>query len=322
MTRLKRKKELAGNAADVRFGTPEIVANHRAKRLSLLEPDTIIEVGAGAGFQTKEFAKIAKVVAVEIDATKIARAELPARVVTIVGDALDPAVIAKVREEAKGKVVIFLDPERPATAERRTLAQIKPNIQEFIKIYSAISPDIAIELPPFLPEIPFSCEREYLSIEGALNRLTVYLGKLATCELSVVSLPSGARFEHDGPIPLYQGAKVQIKFLLDPDAALVRAGIPHLPLNIPYRVESIGNKEVFLTERVVREFYTCYQVLAKGEELVRKALPRSDCSAVIVHGRMEPVQQKRLLAELSKLCKGNKRLHLFLGEQWYLARKA
>src|SRR3989338_587977 len=68
MTRLKKQKELgSGSKEDVRFGTPEAVASYRAQRLAELKPDTIIEIGAGAGFQTQAFAKVAKVIAVEID---------------------------------------------------------------------------------------------------------------------------------------------------------------------------------------------------------------------------------------------------------------
>ncbi len=67
MTRLKTKKDLVGTPNDVRFGTPELVANYRAKRLAKLQPDTIIELGAGAGFQSNAFAKVAKnVIAVEM----------------------------------------------------------------------------------------------------------------------------------------------------------------------------------------------------------------------------------------------------------------
>jgi hypothetical protein len=340
MTRLKRRKELeSANRNDVRFGTPELVAEYRATRLAALRPETIIEVGAGAGFQTQAFAKAAKqVVAIDIDAERLQRAAMPANAIAIAGDALDPAVIDAAKKHARGRIAIFLDPERPPAAAQRTLAEIRPDISEFLKAYSAISPDIAIELPPFLGSIPFDCEREFLSIDGKLNRLTIYTGALKRCDTSVVRLPDAARIEHNNadsaqaitkqrldvqqPSDARQSPRHDAKFVLEPDAALSHAGLIREALDVPAREVSLGNRTVLLGPAQPKSsFFTAYKILAVGRQQVESMLPKVNCATVILHGQLSQEEQRDLLRRLNRLCRGKRRLHLFLAGEWYLAAK-
>jgi hypothetical protein len=319
MTRLKRRKDLPSqHGHDVRFGTPLDAAEYRAKRIAEHHPDTIIEIGAGAGFQTSAFAKHARVIAVDIDGERMKRGKFPANAACIAGDALAADIFERIKEEVKGKVVIFLDPARPAASDHRKLSDIEPDINEFIALYSTISPDIAIELPPFLQDIPLDCEREYLSINGKLNRLTIYCGSLKRCERSVVSLPQEERLEHDGSTPLLVEQHVQPRYLLEPDAALEQADLVPVALNVPFQAAALGKKRAYLTEVPVK-FFIGYRVLAIGKEQVRRSLAR--CGTIIIHGSMSQDEQRELLKELNRLCKGSSRLHLFIGNQWILCRK-
>ena len=319
MTRLKRKKELPSkHSEDIRFGTPHEVAEHRAQRLAQLSPDTIIEVGAGAGFQTSAFAKVAKhVIAIDSDAERLGRAKMPDNVTAIIGDALSPAVLEQAKTLAKGKIAVFLDPERPPQSAHRTMEEIKPDIREFIRHYGRISPDIAIELPPFLVEIPFDCEREYLSIEHKLNRLTVYLGALRRCERSVVQLPSGERIEQGTP---HEQRRLEgpARYLLEPDAALLHAGLVYDALDIPSAPLVLGKKQFFLARDRPEQFFKSYRLLAVGEQQAKSQLHKA--GTIILHGSMSEEEQRKLLGDLRRHCKGKERLHLFVGESWYLCR--
>lgn len=320
MTRLKRRKELPSTERDdVRFGTPDLVAAYRARRIAELKPDTIIEVGAGAGFQTRAFASAAKVIAIDIDKERMSRGSFPEGCVRIAGDALDAGVIGQARKEATGKVAVFLDPERAPAAEHRRLSDIKPDVLGFIERYGAISQDIAIELPPFLSEAPLGCEREYLSVDGKLNRLTIYLGALRKSELSVVKLPGGERIEHSGPLPYLRETEVKKYYLLEPDAALDHAGLTSVALTIPVQSVAFGRKQCYFAEQRGGPFFTTYKVLAIGKDQVRKSL--MSCGTLILHGSMSANDQRTLLRELNRMCKGHKRLHLFIGQQWCLAEK-
>ena len=354
MTRLKRPKQLpSGNREDVRFGTRTEVATWRAQRLAKLAPGIIVEIGAGAGFQTAAFAKVAKrVIAVDIAEERLARADVPENVVKITGDALDSAVIEKIktliekderlfvhndfevvsgrkdvlrhddgRSGGRCRVLIFLDPERPPASAERTIDEIKPDLKEFVKLYSAISPDIAIELPPFLADIPFDCEREYASVDGKLNRLTIYLGALKNTDVSVVALPAGARIATSGiPKPLRDAPCQHPKYVLEPDAALVRAGLVAEALgNALVEEIDLGNRVVYFTKEPVQSpFFRKYAIVASGKEKILETLSRY--GAVILHGKLDQERQRVLLRELQPRCKGDGRAHLFLADEWVLAR--
>lgn len=322
MTRLKRRKELPStHGHDVRFGTPEIVAEYRAQRICG-GVNTIVEVGAGAGFQTAAFAKrVDLVIAIDIDAERLGRGAFSANTSVIAGDALDPAVIERARQRAKGRVAVFLDTERPPASKARTLAEISPDPVKFVQQYVPLSQDVAIELPPFLGEFPFACEREYLSIDGELNRLTAYLGRLRRCDISVVQLPSGERIEHTGPLPaLRETAIARPTHILVPDRALAHAGLVPLALPAEYGIMSLGNKDVFLTGRKGGAFFRSYRIVGTGERKdIEKLLPR--CGKLVLHGRMGQHEQAVLLKELNRHCRGSKTFHLFMGGQWYLAEQ-
>jgi len=325
MTRLKRKKEIAGTTThenDLRFGTPAMVAQYRAKRLAKLKPDTIIEVGAGAGFQTGYFSKIAKrVIAIDVDAERLSRAKFDSNVTILAGDALDKAILEKIKSLVEGKAVVFLDPERPPSSKHRTIDEIKPDILQFLSAYSAITPDIAIELPPFTSEIPFPCEREYLSVDYQLNRLTIYCGALKECAVSAVQLPG----EHRATSPIAEPASVRLStqhFLLEPDLALAQAGLVYTELDVPYEEISLGKRNAYLTTAETKSsFFKKYRLLALGKQQVKHSLRQ--CSILILHGSMEEQEQQKLLRELRPFCLGKDRLHLFVGKegsQWWLAK--
>ena len=335
MTRLKRKKELPStNKNDVRFGTPSEIAEYRAQRLAAVHPDTIIDVGAGAGFQTIAFSKVAaKVIAIDIDKERLERGEFPANVTIIAGDALDKSVIEQVKALATGKIAVFLDPERPPESAHRSIDEIKPNIFNFVKEYGAITKDIAIELPPFLESIPLECEREYASIDYRLNRLTIYMGALMQSGVSVVQLPSGARIESEGgdekhddatnddgtQIIITQSRAPHGKYLLEPDAALVQAGIVKEALPPEASTLLLGKKRTYIADTLPSNtFFKTYRVLFIGKKGIAGALREHE--AVIVHGSMSEQEQKKILKELTPFCKGRGRAHLFIGADWYVCR--
>ena len=326
MTRLKWKKELSTtNKNDARFGTPMLVAEYRAKRLGVA--DTIIEVGAGAGFQTAALAKqYKKVIAIDSDNERLGRANKLPNVVRIHGNALDHDVFESVKKQSEGIVIIFLDPERPATSQERTLAEITPNIQEFIALYSTITQDIAIELPPFLKQIPFVCEKEYLSIDGVLNRLTIYLGSLKRCEYSVVQLPEQERVERNDNIlqekTTFAPLTVHQRYLIDPDAALIHAGFTSRVFEQPMLPFDIGNKTVYLAEHSLEKyqhFAKQYMVLSHGSE--RKMLEKMSSlhATIILHGKINNNEQAAILQKAYS--KGKQRIHVFLGKEWYVCKK-
>ncbi len=210
---------------DVRFATQMDVAAWRARRL---RGHVLVEAGAGIGMQTLAFARQCRhVIAIEPDKRKIAYAMANVKaagldnVTFIQGGAME--VFDEVSKAAKGKAdIIFLDPQRPPEEEVRDLhANFSPPLFEFVEKYGALSKAIAIELPPHTRTIDMEGEREYISVEGELRRLTLYLGPLEKDKRSAVAVPSNIRVQGE-PQPLPHAGKTG-RFLYEPDEAIVRA---------------------------------------------------------------------------------------------------
>ena len=191
----KFSKTLESDAHGLRFATPEIVAQYRARRL---KTDVLADISCGIGGQTIFFAKeCKKVYAIDIDPEKIELAKKNCalydvdNVEFIVGDALSENVIKQVADAD----IIFSDPARPPSEDMRSLSNLTPSIDDVMQAYT-MTKNFVFEVPPQLtPErIEYDCEKEYLSLNGKLNRLTLYFGDLAKGDRSAITLPEGASF--------------------------------------------------------------------------------------------------------------------------------
>ncbi len=178
-----------------RFGTPIEVADYRAERLKC---HTILEIGCGVGFQTVAFAKTCKkVIAIDIDEERIKKAKRNLAKYEIRNvefhavDALDKEFI----QSLKRVDIIFCDPGRAASEEERKLASLSPSLPEIQNAYTC--DNIAYEVPPFLKHLPKEAEKEYITLNGTLNRLMLYFGDCKQRELSIVDVPSGERLEQE-----------------------------------------------------------------------------------------------------------------------------
>ncbi len=326
MPRIKRAKELLAHPhfrfepEDARFGTPVPVADWRAKRLSCA---ALAEIGCGVGFQTAAFAKTCKkVLAVELDPRKaaLARANMKAlglrNVEVLCGDALAPDVIEKVR--AFRPSVIFCDTERAPSEESRSLASISPDPRKLLAAYSPVAASIAVEVPPHLNEFPDGCEREYLSLHGALNRLTLYFGKLKECDVCAVFLPQGTRIEKSSVNPARPVAKPAWFYELDPTA--VRAGIVDDALagTGAWPVEIAGKVYALGPRKVSRPWLTGHRILATSDSdigRIRAALKEAKAKSVILRVKVDPKMYWKERAKYEAGLEGTKTVHLFVSQR-------
>ncbi|MCX9085719.1 MAG: methyltransferase domain-containing protein [Candidatus Methanoperedens sp.] len=229
MTRDKRTtkftKPIVSNKEGLQLATPEIVAKYIAKRL---KTNIIADLGCGIAGQVIFFAReCRKVYAVDKDPEKLHYAKENCRlygvdnVEFILGDALSP----EVKEKVSDADIIFSDPARPLSEKERTLETLKPPITEIIKIYSDIIPDLAFHAPPQMPpeRLKLDCEREYLSLNGQLNRLTLYMGSLKCCDRSAVVLPGEKRLCISDASHIKESQLCE--YVYEPEPSVVKAGL-------------------------------------------------------------------------------------------------
>jgi len=221
---IKFSKPIVANKEGLQLSTPEVVARYIARRL---KTDIIADLGCGIGGQVIFFAKeCRKVYAVERDPLKLEYARENCRlygvnnVEFIPGDALSP----EIRAEVSDADIIFSDPARPLSEKERTLDNLEPPITEIIKIYSDVTPDLAFHAPPQMPpeRLVLDCEREYLSLNGQLNRLTLYFGSLKSCDRSAVVLPEGDNLCFSGAPKIRNSSLCD--YVYEPEPSVIKAG--------------------------------------------------------------------------------------------------
>ncbi len=216
------------NMEDLRFSTPEIIANFRASRLKCRK---IVDLCSGIGVQSLAFSKTCKeVFSFEIDERKVRYSKESFSEIdnlrVFSGDVLSEEIIEQIRKIKPD--IIFCDPERLVSEKERNIDSIKPNIKRLIEIYSKITPNLCIEIPPQtelskLNELG-NFEAEYLSLNNKLNRLDLYFGELKSAEISVVDVILGVRLEKDVSVKSKATKKI-LKYLYEVNPAVLKAGL-------------------------------------------------------------------------------------------------
>lgn len=327
MTRDKRTikftKPIYSNSEGLQLSTPEIVAKYIARRL---KTDIIADLGCGIGGQVIFFAKeCRKVYAVERNPEKLEYAKQNCRlygvdnIEFILGDALSP----EIKEKVSDANIIFSDPARPLSEKERTLENLEPPIPEVIKIYSDVTPDLAFHAPPRMPpeRIVLDCEREYLSLNGQLNRLTLYLGSLKSCDRSAVALPGGERLGSSDS-PLIRKSTV-CDYVYEPEPSVVKAKLLNELANIlakekkdVYFYKGDERRTLLTSSKLIGSdfFKDSYRFLAgAGKDMseLKDILKSLKAKNVVLRFDIDPKNYWEIRTRLEEGLAGTRTLHVF-----------
>ncbi len=336
MTRDKRTikftKPVLSNGEGMQLATPEIVAKYIAKRL---KTGVIADLGCGIGGQVIFFAKeCKKVYAVERNPEKLEYAKKNCElydvknVEFILGDALSEST----KQEIKDAEIIFSDPARPLSEKERTLENLEPSITEILKLYSDATTELAFHAPPQIPpeRIDLDCEREYLSLNGQLNRLTLYFGALKQCERSAVVLPVGSRLSSSDAPAIKTGSLGA--YVYEPEPSVIKAGLFN-ELAQTISVDGIlfykgDERRTLLTssELIVSPFFKdTYRFLRKTDwdiHGLKKLLKAEKSGKVVLRFDIEPEKYWDVRKKLEEGLTGSRTLHLFgFGDDILLCEK-
>lgn len=320
-------KKLKVTPEALRWATPEIIADYRAQRLKC---KLLADLGCGLGFQAFSFAKFCeKVIAVEKDPQKLKLAQENAKILGlkniefIEGDILDEKVIKKL----KGVETIFCDPSRLPEEKERKITTILPSIPQLLEKYSLITFKIALEFPPQIKEIPFDCEKEYLSLNGELNRLTLYFGGLKRSERSAVVLPAG-EILRAGKEAVLKKTKKLGTYLYEVDPAVVKAELLGELSQKTGALYYSKEKAVFSTsnKKIKSPFFkNLFKVLGTTvfeEKRILDLLKTQGAGKVTLRFRLKPEEYWKIRNRWEKPLKGTKVVSVFrLGKEAIIAEK-
>jgi len=325
------EKPLYSDKDGIRFATPKAVAQYRAKRLKC---KTLADISCGIGGQTIFFAKECDLVyAVEIDPKKIEYARKNCElydldnVEFICGDALSPDVI----EQIPKVDVIFSDPARPAEENKRKVMSLEPGIPNVISAYSDKTNNFVFEAPPQMPpeRIQFDCEREYLSLNGQLNRLTLYFGDLKQCERSAVSLPDNVHISSTNTTYDMDETQTLKMYAYEPQPSAVKAEmLPQLAGslkndigNVDIKLFTIDKKRLLITSdarfknAMLKNHYSVLQVTDFEPDTINSILKKHDVGTVVLRAGVDPADYWTIRNKIENGLSGKNTIHLFVKDE-------
>ncbi|MCL4331793.1 MAG: protein-L-isoaspartate O-methyltransferase [Candidatus Thermoplasmatota archaeon] len=177
------------------FSTPEVVCNYRAGRISGMN---LMDIGSGSGIQTAIMSRYnLSTVGIESDADRHLMSVLNGEVYGgrnlrfIRGDGIRILETSKISDNT----VVFSDPARPPGAAERKLEDLTPSPEAVMAAARGKTENFVFDLPPQMKwsNLTIPGEKEYISVDGSLNRLTLYTGEVSKSQVSAVILPRGIR---------------------------------------------------------------------------------------------------------------------------------
>jgi predicted RNA methylase len=322
----------------LRFATPEVVGRYRAGRLKC---SVLADISCGIGGQAVCFAKeCGSVYGIDIDGERLECARRNAgvygvdNITFIEGDALSPQVVEQVADADAD--VIFSDPARPAEEDVRQTDSLRPGIPMVMEAYRDVTGSFAFEAPPQMPpeRIDFDCEREYLGVDGQLNRLTLYFGPLKRCERSAVVLKGGRHYRLESgvaaPVVIPEVDEPRV-YAFEPDPAVVKAGLlGELAGGLGGKVElvRIDARRSLLTSDVLLEslfFKHRYRVLDRVPldcRKVNRSLMGYGMGKAVIRFRIAPEKYWDARNRIENGLMGEGIAHLFgIADQVYVCEK-
>jgi SAM-dependent methyltransferase len=200
------------------------VAEHRAARVAMADPGSVIDLGCGIGGDLVAFARAG------LTAAGIDRDELRVEVARANLDALGLGGAVQVADaeqlDTSGFGVVFADPARRTSAGRVFDAEGWSPPWSFVE--AVLRRPSCVKVAPGIPHalVPEGVEAEFVSDEGDVKEASLWSPALATVRRrATVIRPSGLATLTDEDDPGEQGLRAVGRYLYEPDGAVIRAGL-------------------------------------------------------------------------------------------------
>ncbi len=301
------------------YSTPEIIGKYRAARL---KGHYIIDAGSGAGMQDIVFAKYSHVIGIEMNKSRYLMALLNRIPYKSTANFINDDFFNYSGDFRDS--IIFSDPLRPSNSKEKYFSQLSPNPLNSISVSDNIF-GYAIDLPPHIKweNILLKGEKEYISINGSLNRLTVYSPSLSKEESTAVILPEN--IIHSGRPDEFKKSLSHecknFKYLYMPDISVVYAKLLNDIIDPDWKMIYLDQKRyVFAGNSELKTFPgTQYSIIDFSDDLnIEHSLAKYDGGKVFFRFNMEPDEMYMHKNALEKNLKGNKNMYVFKSGNGYI----
>ncbi|HET6561521.1 MAG TPA: class I SAM-dependent methyltransferase [Marmoricola sp.] len=200
------------------------VARHRAARLALARPGSVVDLGCGIGGDLVELARAGLTTAgVDLDPLRVAVARANLEALGLPGAVMVADVTAL---DLSPFGAVFADPAR-RTARGRVF-DVDAYAPPWSFVESLLTGTACVKVAPGIPHdrVPSEVEAEWVSFRGDVKEAVLWSPVLATTERRATLVhPAGLATltaeDDPGPAP----ARPVGRYLLEPDGAVIRAGL-------------------------------------------------------------------------------------------------
>lgn len=185
---------------------------------------TVADLTCAIGGDAIALAGVSQVLASDVSA---ARCEMTRANAQVYGVAERVTVRAAPAEEFPPADAYFLDPSRRASGRRsRHLEDLSPSLKILPELFR-VTRDVAVKLSPATPDAELAslaCALEFVSEGGVCKEAVAWFGSLAPHSRWASLLPEGHVLAAS-PGPAEPPVSNPLEYLLEPDPAVVRAGL-------------------------------------------------------------------------------------------------
>ncbi len=312
----------------LRYSTPEIVGQYRANRI---KEKTIADLSCGVGLQAIFYSFTNReVLGIDISEKRIKYAKLNAKayhasnIRFISGNSLTKEIYAIVKDYD----ILYSDPARNETENERSLESLLPPPLKIMEIHGK-ERNYVFDLPPqiSLKKIPKTWGKEFISINGRINRFTAYIGDAKTHDRVAVTLPKGKIFWSDKEInwKYYDNLKIK-EILLSDFIYIVDESLYYSHLLEEFSEEreiiylQIGKRRTLATGSMKKDpFLRAFEVICKSSSLedIIRCMKMNSIGQVTLRFKVPPEEYWSTRKKIEEKLNGEVKGSIFrVGDLW------
>jgi len=318
----KANKMFFYSLEQIEQATPEIIAFYRAKRLKC---NTIIDACCGIGMDAIALAKhCKKVIAIDKSSDAIDAAKKNALVYGVKNIEFIEADSLSLDFSEFNAELLFADPSRRINGKRvkdfnetmpSTIALINKCLKESINGFC-----IEVSREFFVEEIPFKCEKEFISIKEELNSISLYFGSVKKASVSAVVLPEEEKISTNRTEILMPKANEKPKkYLFELNDSIVNSRLYFELLEKLKNKAFFFNENFFSSEKKLKSifFKNSFEVLRclenKSMHSILMALNELNAGSIVLRGSFSSEKEfNDLKQKIESNLFGSQKIHLFL----------
>ncbi|MEM3324836.1 MAG: rRNA adenine N-6-methyltransferase family protein [Thermoplasmata archaeon] len=329
MTEIKKilPYELDYDDESFRQSTPYEIAEYKAKRLSNF---SIADLGAGIGIQSIFFSKyFQKVVAIEKEKKRYKMAERNFKKLNLKNVTLYHGDVFKEDffDIVSSCEIVFSDPSRPLKGDSWNLEMLSPPPEKIIS-YFKNNENFSFDIPVQISreKIPSNFELEYISLNGEIKRLSLYLGKIKKYERSALMLPEEIRIVYNGNIDRkLEEVELPLHYIYEIDPAIAYADLipeffgmyKNMYIFLNEKKRKLATSDNFYYDKIMKNIYVV-NFLAKNFKEVKENLKNNDARKVFLRYSIESREYYKIKNAIEKNLNGENDFYIFKKGEKYI----